>query len=415
MKNLILVFTVFASLWSNSQTGSKPTIAVANPNVEGLSLTPTLAAKLIQLELIKLNKFSVYDEFDMAEVLAKDSQYSQNCYGITCLSKMGKELNVDYIISGSFNGLGNKIAISLKWVDIKTGTLHKSMVREFDNQEQEIQRMVEILLKEMTGLEVDKVLSDRLKFNNEMITSNNVGRVNNSGPRIGYAAMVGDMQEFALRPQSQGGLDIFPALSMIGYQLEKQYVGTENFSALFEGIFNVSGLEQGQFIPTITLLNGFRFGKAGWEFAFGPGFGLKKVSEGFFDRNDIFGQGKDTYFSSRDWQNYSNDNFRNSADSLYYDDNNNFTSPTAQEIAEAKGVDNADSYALRTNLDSRGDLRINTTFLFAFGRTFKAGALNIPVNVFYSSSRGGGLTGVSVGFNVVTNKTQINTTNDPFN
>ncbi|MDX1350687.1 MAG: glycosyl hydrolase, partial [Putridiphycobacter sp.] len=269
--------------------------------------------------------------------------------------------------------------------------------------------------KEGTGLEVDKVLSDRLKFNNEIITSNNVGRVNNSGPRIGYAAMVGDMQEFALRPQSQGGLDIFPALSMIGYQLEKQYVGTENFSALFEGIFNVSGLEQGQFIPTITLLNGFRFGKAGWEFAFGPGFGLKKVSEGFFDRNDIFGQGKDTYFSSRDWQNYSNDNFRNSADSLYYDDNNNFTSPTAQEIAEAKGVDNADSYALRTNLDSRGDLRINTTFLFAFGRTFKAGALNIPVNVFYSSSRGGGLTGVSVGFNVVTNKTQINTTNDPFN
>tara|TARA_Y100000385_G_scaffold288456_1_gene355117 strand:+ start:6107 stop:6259 length:153 start_codon:yes stop_codon:yes gene_type:complete len=50
---------------------------------------------------------------------------------------------------------------------------------------------------------------------------------------------------------------------MIGYQIEGQYVGTENFSALVEGIFNISGLEQGKLIPTITIFNGFRFGKAG--------------------------------------------------------------------------------------------------------------------------------------------------------
>jgi hypothetical protein len=48
---------------------------------------------------------------------------------------------------------------------------------------------------------------------------------------------------------------------MIGYQIEGQYVGTDNFSALVEGIFNISGLEQSNFIPSISLLNGFRFGK----------------------------------------------------------------------------------------------------------------------------------------------------------
>jgi hypothetical protein len=48
-------------------------------------------------------------------------------------------------------------------------------------------------------------------------------------------------------------------------------------------------------------------------------------------------------------------------------------------------------------------------FLMAFGRTFKAGALNIPVNIFYSSRKGGGIAGVNVGFNVTKNKTTINT------
>jgi len=415
MKNLFLVLALTVSIMSMGQNNSKPTIAVANPNVEGLSITPTLAAKLIQLELIKLNKFSVYDEFDMAEALRSDSQYTNNCYGISCLSKMGKTLNVDYIVSGSFNGLGNKIAISLKWIDIKTGTLHKSMVREFDDQQTEIQRMVEILLKEMTGVEVDQVLSDRLKFNNELITSNNIGRVNNSGPRIGYGLMVGDMAEFATRPESQGGLDIFPGLSMIGYQVEKQYVGTENFSALVEGIFNVSGLEQGQFIPTVTLLNGFRFGKAGWEFAFGPGFGLKKTSKGFFDRDNLYGKGANSYFSENDWRIYADENFKFTADSTYYDNNGTYQRPTAKAVAQARGSQNITSYDNNDHLDSRGNFSINTTFLFAFGRTFQAGALNIPVNIFYSSSKGGGLTGVSVGFNVVTAKSQINTENDPFN
>ncbi len=388
MKKLVFITVLLCSLGSFSQNSAKSSIAVANPHVQGLSITSEVAAKLIQLELIKLDKFSVYDEFDMAEVIKTDDGFSDNCYGLGCLSQMGKALKVDYIISGSFDGLGNKIAISLKWIDVKSATLHKSMVREFDNQEIEIQRMIEILLKEMNGVEVNEELSDRLKFNNEVITSNNVGRINNSGPRIGYAYLLGSLNEFATRPQNQGGLDIFPGVSMIGYQVEKQYVGTENFSALLEGIFNVSGLEQGTFIPSITILNGFRFGKEGWELAFGPGFGIRRTSNGFFDTGNKFGKGEDYYFSEQDWWDYSLDNG---------------LSPDASP-SEISGLD----YGFSRHLDTRGDFNLTTTWLFAFGRTFKAGALNIPVNVFYSSSRGGGMAGLSLGFNVITQKQTIN-------
>ena len=151
---------------------------------------------------------------------------------------------------------------------------------DFANQETEIQRMIEIVLFEMHGLTVDKVLSDRLAFKNEIITSNNVGKVNNSGPRIGGAVLTGDVRDFATRDVKYGGLGIQPFTSMIGYQIEGQYVGTENFSALVEGIINISGLEQSQFIPSFSLLNGFRFGKGNYEFAFGPRFGISSTSYG---------------------------------------------------------------------------------------------------------------------------------------
>ena len=234
------------------------------------------------------------------------------------------------------------------------------------------------------------------------IISNDVGRVNNSGPRLGYSYMVGTFEELAKRPEDQGGLDIFPGVSSIGYQFEGQYVGTENFSALVEGIFNVSGLEQGQFIPSFSLLNGFRFGQSGWEFAFGPSFTLKRTSKGFFDTQGLFGKGEKAYFSERDWSTYATDNFKhNDADSTYYI-NGTFTNPSPFDVAN-----NAD-YNYGTHLDARGDFKLSANWLMAFGRTFKAGSLNIPVNIYYSSSKGGGNAGVSVGFNVAKSKKNIN-------
>ncbi len=399
-KVIIITLSIFSLNTSVAQV--KKSMAVANPHVEGLDLTSELAAKMIQLELIKIDKFLVYDEFDMAEVLQGDAKYTEKCYGLNCLTSMGKELNVDYVMSGSFTNLGNKIAISLKWIDVKNGKLFKSVVREFDNQEEEVQRMVKVLLLELNEMEVDIHLKEQLKFQNEVIVSNDVGKVNNSGPRVGVAAMVGSFHELATRSEAQGGLDIFPMVSNIGYQWEGQYVGTENFSAIIEGIVNVSGLEQGRFLPSISILNGFRFGKAGWEFAFGPSFTLKRESQGFFDNENKFGRGEGVYFSKDDWQTYADMNYKtNDADSVYYS-NGNYTNPTAYDIT------GSDNYSNSTTLDARGDVKLSANWLMAFGRTFKAGSLNIPINVYYSSSKSGGNIGMSVGFNVVKSRSKIN-------
>jgi hypothetical protein len=65
------------------------------------------------------------------------------------------------------------------------------------------------------------------------------------------------------------------------------------------------------------------------------------------------------------------------------------------------------------HFDSDGSKKLATSFLIAFGRTFQAGSLNIPVNLFYSSQKGGGFIGVNMGFNVQKSKQPINKTTSP--
>lgn len=355
-------------------------IGVAPIKTFGLFADSEIASKIAQLELVKINRYQVLDRFDMAEV--ENDEAFQTCFGKSCLIEFGKELKVDYLLSGNIDGLGNKIVITLKLVDVKNEQIIKTHTAEFDNQEAELQRMIGIVIQEMHDLEPDPIVKKQLAFKNEMITSNNVGSVKNSGPRMGAGYAVGTFNEFATRPASQGGLEISPFVSNFGYQIEKQYVGTENFSALFEGIINFTGLEQGKFIPSFSVLNGFRFGKKGWEFAFGPSFGLSKTSVGFFTTKEknLPGETSERYWTQHEFE----------------------SSIFSENKLETYGLEYS------RNLDARGRLDVSTRWIMAVGRTFQSGALNIPVNIYYSSQRGGGMAGLSVGFNIIRNKKSIN-------
>jgi hypothetical protein len=66
-------------------------------------------------------------------------------------------------------------------------------------------------------------------------------------------------------------------------------------------------------------------------------------------------------------------------------------------------------YIAEETLDERASVKGAFMFVMAFGRTFRAGALNIPVNVFYSSRGSGGIAGINVGFNVTKSKSTIGT------
>jgi len=381
MKKCIILITLsllagIKTVAQSTDQSTKSTIAVALPNVDNIDVSREIIAKLIQIELIKLDVYKVYDEFDIQEGIDSDERFTKDCYGKNCLIDLGKAVDVDYIVSTSLLGFGGKTVISIKIIEIETGNIVKNDVKEFIDDESKVQRMLQVLIRQMHDIEMHPEVVARIVHDDQPIIKKNVGRVNNSGPRIGYSLLTGELKEFAQRPESQGGMDIFPGVSMVGYQLEKQYIGTQNFSALGEMLFTVSGLEQGIAIPSITVMNGLRFGKAGWEFAFGPGFGFKRTSEGFFDTQGVYGE-RGKYWTARE----------------YY--SSSFGTNQDGEIIEP-------AYDVTQNRDHKGDKwSINTRWVMAIGRTFRAGGLNIPVNIFYSSMKKSGMVGVSVGFNVV--------------
>ncbi len=76
MKTKIFFLSVLLSFKSlKAQNENLPSIAVANPNVSALNIKPESGAKMMRLELIKMNKYKVYDEFDMADVLKAKEVY----------------------------------------------------------------------------------------------------------------------------------------------------------------------------------------------------------------------------------------------------------------------------------------------------------------------------------------------------
>ena len=102
-------------------------------------------------------------------------------------------------------------------------------------------------------------------------------------------------------------------------------------------------------------MNGLRNNKTGFEFAFGPSFNISQEIQKFQDTD-----GK--WYSELDKPN----------------------------------IDDLDT---EFKLDSRGFARVKTYMVFAFGTSFKSGALNIPVNAYFVPSRGNPRFGISAGFN----------------
>ena len=143
-----------------------------------------------------------------------------------------------------------------------------------------------------------------------------------------------------------------------GYQFEVQYLNEGNYQALFEFLPTVTGFNQNIFIPSLTIMNGFRNNKNGWEIAFGPTFGVVSKANGYYDSNN-------SWHLASDWT--------------------DATTPNPNKIEK--------------QLDSRGASELQAGFIVAIGKTFKSGKLNIPVNLYIVPNKEGLRMGASFGFN----------------
>ena len=344
------------------------TIAVLNIDTKDMELDPVAMGNLVRLELEKTKVYRVMDKYEAAHIIKKEGLDISNCYGKTCLLEVAKSLEVDKLLTGNAERFGDKIIVNLRLIDVTSSLIENSNVTEYQNIPEEIQIMIEISVKKLLDLEIDPNLVNLLvNYEDPIISTRTNLKLN--GPRMGIAYITGQNAERLMAPTSEGGFDGYPYLSQFGYQYEIQYLSAGNFQALVEFLVMLSGLEQQFFNPIIVFMNGFRIGKSGWEIAFGPSVSLRQTAKGFYDEQGLMGRESGEWYLEEKW-------------------------------VETFGYSETNPYEIKELLDSRGDYVLGTGWIWAIGRTFKSGYLNIPVNAYVSPDKEGWYIGLSIGFNV---------------
>ena len=363
--HLMLVF-LLVSAWQGVEAQgneklNKKSIAVINIDSKGLELSMGMITSLVTLELERLDIYEVIDKYDVATHMQENKFSMDKAYGKSSLISIGEKLKVDKVLSGSVEKFGGKIIVVFRLVDIKSKKIETADVMEYIDQQSNIQDMVRISLHNIFKIPNDKNTVDMLSNFNPPL-SNTKSTIKLNGPRFGASMTFGDNGKRLQESRQVGGFEMYPVSSVFGYQHEFQYVSAGDFQALLEFIGAFNALESGHIIPSLSVINGFRFNKRfGFEFGLGPVFRITKTAEGYYD-------------ADKNW--------------VLPDE---FTPPEQQLI---------------TRIDRRGDYHLSTGLIVAAGFTIKSGYINFPVNVYVSPNKQGTVVGLMFGFNVAKSKSK---------
>jgi TolB-like protein len=351
---MLIVLSTNNSSAQKSEVSNKESIAVINVDAQGLNIKMPLLTSLMTLELERLDIFEVIDKYDVTNHMKQNNISLDEAYGKTDLVRIGKLLQVDKVLSGSAEKFGDKLIVVVRLIDIKTDKIVKVDVMEYLDQEEDIQEMIRISLHNIFGIDNDKNTVDMLSNFNPPL-ANSKSKINLNGPRFGASMTFGDAGNRLQAPKDQGGYNMFPVASLFGYQHEVQFISSGDFQALFEFVGTLNALESGYIIPSLSIINGFRFNKSGLEFGIGPVFRVVQMKEG------------------------------------YYDSNGNWNLPS---------VDDPPGQEYISQIDNRGEYKFSTGLILAIGVTLKSGYINFPINAYISPRKEGTVFGVMVGFNV---------------
>jgi TolB-like protein len=349
--NLLLVLIAFTFIGKATER-----IAVLNFDIVGKALTKQQFISITRTEIAKLDTFQVLDKYTVQEVVEENPVDLEKCYGVKCLTNIGQKLNVKYVVAGTAEVITDKAIITLRLIDIENKKVVKTSYSEFIWSEANSQRLIQMAVFKLFDKKIDRRFNNIYDYETvkeAALEGPEIIKYNLSGPRFGAAYQTGLMENILTNGKNSGGFNKQPFMTVIGYQMEKQYLYTGAFQAVFQMNFSLAGLDQQMAIPSIALLNGFRTSKGGWEFGFGPTFRFKKTADGFY-RNGEWNLVKEAQ---------------------------------PGEVIEKE-----------TRLDSRGEITFISSWVWAVGKSFKAGNMNIPVNFYTIPDKDGWQFGISMGY-----------------
>jgi len=135
---LALGMAVFGWLANTAgATEAKPALAVADfiaNNTSGSDAA--VLTDLVRAAVITDGTYSVVDKKDMDKVLAEQAFQKTGCTSEDCAVKLGKILNVQKMIVGTYSLLGTERFLTARIVDVESGRIEHSATRKgFDNRD----------------------------------------------------------------------------------------------------------------------------------------------------------------------------------------------------------------------------------------------------------------------------------------
>ncbi len=97
------------------------TLAVATFDPQGVSANDAaIISDMLRNRLIKEGAFNIIEKANMDKVLAEQAFQQSGCTSSECAVKLGKVLNVKYLVVGTFGKLLDRYVVSMRVVDIET-------------------------------------------------------------------------------------------------------------------------------------------------------------------------------------------------------------------------------------------------------------------------------------------------------
>ncbi|MFT5513589.1 MAG: hypothetical protein ACI8SE_001998, partial [Bacteroidia bacterium] len=272
-KNMKRLFTICTLLliWSNYIKAQNPGLIVTSVET---NLTNQSNAKLTSFTYNYMsyyaNDFNVVNDKRAAMIMDSIKAQSTICDEF-CVRSMCQRTGINWALSAEIKQIAGRIYVIAKMMNKDPLIANETAKMDFLNLPDEAEFMLKLTLQKLLKIPQDK--NELLSLTDETLSSS--GRLPNyqqslnlSGPRLGYTVFTGPSADILRAKKINGGFDIRPGFINIGYQFEQQYLHGGSYQGLIEIIPQISGLDQGLFQLSLTVLNGLRNARTGLEFAF---------------------------------------------------------------------------------------------------------------------------------------------------
>lgn len=157
---ILLLATVPLAMGDDLSTAGKTTITFLGFEAKDIPESGNdILSDLVRDELIKSQKYTVLDRQNKKALLEEMNFQSTGITEEKTAVSLGKMLGVEKIITGTIGELGKLYLITLKMIDVESGTIEKIETEEFTGSMENLRRPVRIVVQKLLdieGIEVDR-------------------------------------------------------------------------------------------------------------------------------------------------------------------------------------------------------------------------------------------------------------------